>query len=81
MNFLARSGVRKALLFHLIIHPRTPSELAALEKKHVSHVSRALGEMRRRGLVEYSMSRSRERYYRATDLGYMALVVYMRNAR
>ena len=81
VDFLARSGVRKAILFQLIIHPSTPSELAAIERKHVSHVSRALGEMRRKGLVEYSLSRSRERYYKATDLGYMAMIVYMRNAR
>jgi DNA-binding transcriptional ArsR family regulator len=81
-SLLARSGVRKAILFQLILKPMTPSEIASVEKKHLSHVSRALSEMRRQGLVEYhSAASSRERLYKATELGYMALVLYMRNAR
>ena len=66
-----RSSIRKALLSRLISRPATPSELAAIEQKHVSHVSRALAEMRGMGLVEYASSGSRERYYRATVQGYM----------
>lgn len=70
-EFVGRSDLRKALLSHLIRNPATPSELATLEQKHVSHVSRALAEMRQRGLVEYARSGSRERYYKATGQGYM----------
>jgi DNA-binding transcriptional ArsR family regulator len=81
VDLLAHSGIRKALLFYLILRPRTPSELAAIEKKHVSHVSRALTELRRNGLVECSRSRSREKYYRATELGYATFVIYMRHSR
>ena len=45
-----------------------------MERKHVSHVSRALAELKERGLVEQMSSPSRERYYRATGQG---MTVYM----
>ena len=73
-DVVGRSRVRKALLSDLISSPATPSELAAIEQKHVSHVSRALAEMKGMGLVEYASSGSRERYYRATSQGYMVFV-------
>jgi DNA-binding transcriptional regulator GbsR (MarR family) len=47
----------------------TPTELASIEKKHVSHVSRALAELRAEGLVEPIWTSSREKYYRATARG------------
>jgi DNA-binding transcriptional ArsR family regulator len=59
------------LLFHLTVRPRTPTELAALENKHLSQVSRSLGELKRRGLVELAEARSRERYYKPTRDGYI----------
>jgi DNA-binding transcriptional ArsR family regulator len=40
-----------------------------MEDKHVSHVSRALKELRTMGLVEQARSESRNRYYRATSQG------------
>ena len=67
--FVSGSSVRSKLLEQLITGPKTPTELATMEGKHVSHVSRALAELRERGLVEQLSSASRERYYRATSQG------------
>jgi len=61
------------LLYYLVRSPRTPTELATLEKKHLSEVSRTLRNMRDSGLVEYVDTGSRERYYRATEEGYVLL--------
>lgn len=69
---------RLKLLLHLVTHPRTPTELAALEKKHLSHISRTLGELRRQGLVELAEARSRERYYRPTRDGYKVCAFLVR---
>jgi DNA-binding MarR family transcriptional regulator len=62
---------RFKLLLYLIVRPRTPTELATLEGKHLSNVSRMLRELKAEGLVEMTPSRSRERYYRATPDGYL----------
>ena len=78
---MERSELRKTLLALLIGVPRTPSELASIESKHVSHVSRALAELRTMGFVEFSEQGSRERYYRATRQGYVAYVALMRASR
>jgi predicted transcriptional regulator len=67
--FVSSSSVRSKLLEELITGPKTPTELASKEGKHVSHVSRALAELKERGLVEQLSSASRERYYRATSQG------------
>ena len=72
-EFVLASAWRMKLLFHLVLRPRTPTELAELENKHLSHVSRTLGELRRHGLVELAETRSRQRYYRPTREG---LVIY-----
>ena len=61
------------LLRHLLDSPKTPTELAALEKKHLSQVSRALKTLRDHGFVEYKPTRSRERYYSVTNEGYAIL--------
>ena len=58
------------LLYLLVGSPKTPTELAALEKKHLSEVSRTLRTMRDSGLVEFVNTGSRERYYHATEQGY-----------
>ena len=73
--------MRKAVLTLLVGSPKTPSELAFMGSKHVSHVSRALTELRTRGLVEYSDQGSRERYYKATKEGYMAYAALLRASR
>lgn len=73
--------MRKAVLSLLVGAPKTPSELATLGSKHVSHVSRALTELRVRGLVEYSDEGSRERYYKATEQGFLAYTALLRASR
>jgi DNA-binding transcriptional ArsR family regulator len=77
-DFVASSQVRLKLLMRLTEESHTPSELASLEKKHVSHVSRALNELRQRGLVESIQSDSREKYYRATAQGYWVYTALVR---
>ena len=78
VDFVGGSGIRIRLLTHLARRPHTPTELAAIEKKHVSHISRALTELKAKGLVEYVPSGSRERFYRPTDRG---LITYYAVAR
>lgn len=73
MSFVKGSTVRKKLLERLASRPHTPTELASMESKHVSHVSRALLELKTWGLVSASASGSRERYYRITSEGYAIL--------
>jgi DNA-binding IclR family transcriptional regulator len=58
------------LLQHLAKSPKTPTELASLEDKHLSEISRMLRKLRDNGLVVYRDSGSRERYYMATVEGY-----------
>lgn len=77
-DFVSSSNVRLKLLVHLITGPMSPSQLATIEKKHISHVSRALAELRSRGLVEYAESESRERYYKVTTQGYAVFVAVTR---
>jgi len=69
---------RFKLLLHLAVRPMTPTELASIEKKHLSQVSRTLGELRREGLVEYAYTGSRERYYKPTKDGYLAYAMISR---
>ncbi len=78
---IAGGGVRFKLLSYIIFRPRTPTELASLEKKHVSHVSRALSELRTMGLVEYEDTGSRERFYKSTDRGYLLYLMISRSTR
>ena len=80
-EFVSSSRVRLTLLFQLVTGPKSPSELATMEKKHISHVSRALTEMRSRGLVEYWATDSRERYYRVTSQGYAVFTMLTRVAK
>jgi len=68
-KYVESSQMRRRLLEHLTKKPRTPTELALIERKHISHVSRGLAELRAQGLVETVSTGSRERYYRTTYLG------------
>ena len=79
--FVASSGMRLRLLLHLTTGPKSPSQLAEIERKHISHVSRALAEMRGYGLVDYWESDSRERYYRVTIHGYAVYSAIARLAK
>lgn len=76
--YVSSSSVRSMLLEHLITGPKTPTELATIEGKHVSHVSRALAELKERGLVEQMSSASRERYYRATSQGMTTYITMLK---
>lgn len=79
--FVSSSSVRSRLLEHLVSGPKTPTELASMDGKHVSHVSRALAELRDRGLVEQLSSASRERYYRATTQGMSIYTTMLKNMK
>jgi len=69
------------LLIDLFNGPRTPTELASIEKKHLSQVSRTLRELRDHGLVEVTSTGSRERYYRPTPVGYSMINEILRLTR
>ena len=71
VEFVTNSKVRLGLLLNLIAGPKSPSQLATIEKRHVSHVSRALSELRDRGIVEPLPRGSRETFYRLTNQGYV----------
>ena len=70
-KFVSNSEVRLGLLLNLIAGPKSPSQLASIEKRHVSHVSRALSELRDRGIVEPLPRGSRETFYKLTTQGYI----------
>jgi DNA-binding transcriptional ArsR family regulator len=77
-DFIGESKLKRRLLARLVSRPMTPTELAALESKHVSHISRALKELRVRGVVEPMRSDSRETYYRMTVWGIRAYAALSR---
>jgi DNA-binding transcriptional ArsR family regulator len=72
---------RLKLLYYLITGPRTPTELATIEDKHLSEISRNLASLRRMGLVVATQSGSRERYYKITSDGYVAYAAFMQRIR
>jgi len=69
------------LLIDLFNGPRTPTELATIEKKHLSQISRTLRELRNHGLVEVTTTGSRERYYKPTPSGYSVINEMLRLTR
>ncbi|MGD0395529.1 MAG: winged helix-turn-helix domain-containing protein [Nitrososphaerales archaeon] len=79
--FVSKSEVRSKVLVHLSRGPMTPTELASIERKHVSHVSRALAELCAEGLVEPISASTRARYYRATDRGLTLGLQFMKIAK
>lgn len=79
--FVRGSEIRKNLLGLLTSGPKTPTKLASMEQKHVSHVSRALAELRSRGLVESRTTDSREHYYTVTSQGYAVFSLLSRAAK
>ncbi len=80
-NGVIGSEVRLRLLGHLSKEAMTPTELASLENKHVSHVSRALSELKAQGLVAPAVTQSRERYYRATQQGMRLYAAVLNTAK
>ncbi len=82
VTYVAGSTVRSKLLQRLASRPHTPTELATMESKHISHVSRALIELKDWGLVATTESGSREHFYKITTQGYaVAAAIQMRTAR
>lgn len=80
-TFVSKSEVRSKILAHLSRRPMTPTELASIENKHASHVSRALAELCAKGLVEPISTSSRKRYYRATNRGLTLTLQFMKIAK
>ncbi|HUH82414.1 MAG TPA: hypothetical protein VLX33_00890 [Nitrososphaerales archaeon] len=82
VTYVEGSTVRSKLLQRLASRPHTPTELAAIESKHISHVSRALIELKDWGLVYTTDSGSREHYYKITSQGYaIAAAISIRLAK
>ena len=79
--FVSGSEIRKNLLGLLTSGPKTPTKLASMQQKHVSHVSRALAELRSRGLVQSTSTDSREHYYTVTTQGYAVFLMLSRTAK
>ena len=82
VGFVSGSSLRSSVLKLLTNRPITPTEVAHLENKHVSHICRTIRELEDAGLVEFVASESRQRYYRATTTGYaLALIITNKAAR
>jgi DNA-binding transcriptional ArsR family regulator len=71
VGFLTSSTYRETVLEHLDDQPQTPSDLAEDTGIEITHVSRALRQMRERDLVELLVSENRRkgRIYGITDHG------------
>ena len=70
-TYVSRSTVRSKILEHLFQKgPTTPTELASIDSEHLSHVSRALSELKAQGLVRpIALPTSRQKYYETTRKG------------
>jgi DNA-binding transcriptional regulator GbsR (MarR family) len=69
-GFVSGSTLRSSVLELLSTKPVTPTEVAKIENKHVSHICRTLRELEGVGLVEMVSYGSRQKFYRATQSGY-----------
>lgn len=69
-----QSKVRMATLLALRNGPQTPSRIAEETNEHLSHISRALRELKEKGLVEcMTPGRPKNRIYRITERGILVL--------
>lgn len=70
-SFVISSTYREAVLTRLAASPATPSQIATDRNMDISHVSRAVGELRERSLVELLVPEERRkgRIYGITDRG------------
>ncbi len=74
--------VRRSALFALRDGPKTPSKIADETGEHLSHISRALREMKEKGLVEcMTPGRSKNRIYQITEKGVIVLEELSKNNR
>lgn len=71
IGYVVSSQYRTDVLEILAENPSTPSQLADDTGKPISHVSRALSNLKDRGIVELLVPESRQkgRYYGATEKG------------
>jgi len=69
--YISRSSVRTKILEHLFQRgPTTPTELASMDREYLSHISRALAELKAQGLVRsIAIPSSRQKYYETTRKG------------
>lgn len=71
IGFVISSKYRIAVLDNLVQGPSTPSSIASETDLPVSHISRALGVLRERSLVELLVSKDKKkgRIYGITERG------------
>ncbi|UPM42691.1 ArsR family transcriptional regulator [Halocatena salina] len=71
VSFVLASTYRVTVLEYLVNRPATPSQLAEDTELSMSHISRALGELREQTLVELLVSddRKKGRVYGITEQG------------
>jgi predicted transcriptional regulator len=81
IEFVSQSVVRTRVLAVLSGATRTPTEIAKMENKHISHVCRTIRELEAQGLVEVAWSESRERHYRTTRSGYALVLTLSQRAK
>lgn len=70
-GFVTASSYRRHVVQALSAGERTPTELADVTPVEITHVSRALSELREKDLVELRVpeSQQKSRYYGLTDKG------------
>jgi DNA-binding transcriptional ArsR family regulator len=71
VSYVIRSQYRTAVLRRLVDGPATPSQIASEADFAIAHVSRALGELREKELVELLVSEDQRkgRVYGITEEG------------
>ena len=71
VSYVISSAYRVAVISRLAANPATPTEVAAAESVSTTHISRALGQLRDRSLVELAVppDQSKQRGYELTAHG------------
>jgi len=65
-----QSGTRKACLLALLTGPKTPKAISISSGKHLSHISRALGELENKKLIVcLTPNNNKNRIFKITNLG------------
>lgn len=80
-SFVASSGYRERVISSLVDKPKLPKQLAKETSLRIFHVSRALGELKERGLVECltPLTKGRGRLYGLTAKG-STLLEYLKDS-
>ena len=70
VSFVKRGRVRRQVLSTILTEPRMPAEIARITKNHRPSVSRALLELKEKGLVEcLTPNEKLGRLYKVTESG------------